>query len=274
MTTATSLTKLDPINIILNNTVVKENYHMNQFARIIKKLYCYQLFKPMLDLVTTKAFNGFLKFKIQDQKIFDLDNGNCRTIEGNAINKLLNTFKLENKYVITIKKIRADVIVHEISHMVEKEIEGASVVGFARNAMYDIANNSGNVSLVAAAKQIMSAELKNYPENQHNSELFARYFQVLAGSKEVAGFTAEYGYTISDVRRLFQSTEQWLWDNLYHSILPKIDLNIAKQSMAYAKELDEINHTWADEKVMSFHYKSSTTPKWSKAVKSIKDDPF
>jgi len=265
---------LDPLNIITSCTLVKEVYHLDQFRMVMNKLYCYEIFKPMLDLVATKAMQGSLKFKVQDQKLFDLDEGNCRTIEGGAVNKFLNRIKVENKYVITIKKISADVIVHEISHMIEKEIEGAAVAGFADQVLYDLRTGNGNVSLLAAAKQVMGVEVEAYPPQQRNSELFARYFQLLAMSKEVAGYNSNYGYSIVDVYKLFIATEKWLISNLYRSILPKINEAIAKQSLEYIKELGEIKHSWADEKVKSVHYKTAGAPKWSKALKSIKDDPF
>lgn len=264
---------IDPILVIMNNTVIEDERSLNEFKYIIQKLYQYNIFKPMLDLVASKALYGFLRFKVQDQKFFDLDEGNCRTIEGSIFNKALNIIKKENRYLITIKKISAEVIVHEIAHMVEKEIESTTVDRFAQEVMKDISCHSANLSLGAAVQQIMGVEVDNYQSSHKNSELFARYFQLLAMSKEVAGRGAAYGFALKDVYKLFTKTEKWLWDHLYKNILPKIDIHIATQSQKYIKEVEDIEHTWAYDKVKPLHT-SSNSPRWTKTMKSIKDDPF
>jgi len=41
--------------------------------------------------------------------------------------------------------------------------------------------------------------------------------------------------------------------------------------MAYIKKLEDIKHPWANEKVESFH-KATGSSKWSKSIKSIKDN--
>lgn len=268
-----SLSAIDPLQIIITATTVKEDYHLEQFNQVMQKLYRYRIFKPMLDLVTTKALQGSLVFKVQDQKLFDLDEGNCRTIEGSVVNKLFNKVKTHNNYVITIKKISADVIIHEISHMIEKEITDVSVNSFAQELLSDLAVRSGNVSLQAAVEQILYKEVNSYPDNQRSSELFARYFQLLAMAKEISGHGAIYGYSIFDVYRLFLKTEKWLWDNLYRSILPQINTEVAKQSQVYIQDIENITHDWAKERIQSIHHRTGS-PRWSKTLKSIKDDPF
>ena len=70
-----TLTKIDPLQIILSCTKAQEQYHIEQFKLIIQKLYQYKIFKPMLDLVVSIAMDGHLSFVIYDQKLFDLDEG-------------------------------------------------------------------------------------------------------------------------------------------------------------------------------------------------------
>ncbi len=267
-----TLTKIDPLQIILSCTKAQEQYHIEQFKLIIQKLYQYKIFKPMLDLVVSIAMDGHLSFVIYDQKLFDLDEGNCKTIEGGAMNKLLNRVKSQNEYLITIKKIRNDVIVHEIAHMLEKELNKSDALHFIGQIKQDMMFfKKSNPSLSSAVESIMIKEVALYPEPQRNSELFARYFQLLAMSKEVSGFGASYGYSILDVIKLFKASGQV---NLYNSIDRKINKTIAKESSLYIKDLNEIEHKWSDEKVQSLHYKTGGVTKWSSGVKSIKEDPF
>lgn len=267
-----SLTKTDPLQIIISCTKAQEQYHIQQFKAIIQKLYQYKIFKPMLDLVVSIAMAGHLKFVLYDQKLFDLDEGNCKTIEGGAINKLLNKVKTQNDYVITIKKISNDVIVHEIAHMLEKELNKSDALYFIDQIKHDMMFfKKSNPSLSSAVESVMIKEVAAYPEQQRNSELFARYFQLLAMSKEVSGFGATYGYSIFDMIKLFKTSTQI---NLYTSITQKINQHIAKETSLYIKDLSEIEHKWSDEKIKSVHYKTGGVTKWSSGVKSIKDDPF
>ena len=54
------------------------------------------------------------------------------------MNKLLNRVKSQNEYLITIKKIRNDVIVHEIAHMLEKELNKSDALHFIGQVKQDM----------------------------------------------------------------------------------------------------------------------------------------
>lgn len=117
---STSLVKA-PLNMIESASVSKNDKLMQEFMHIMRKLYQYEVFKPMLDLATTLVNQGRLKFVIEPKEFYHLDHGHCLTIEGGVFDKFSNTFKRTKSYKISIKKISSDVIIHEIGHMVEKE---------------------------------------------------------------------------------------------------------------------------------------------------------
>ena len=263
----------DPITIIEQSVTSSSNYLLEKFTRIITKLYKYELFKPLLDLVATKAIIGELAFKLQDKKIFDLDQGNCRTIEGGVTNKFCNHFRTTKRYIITIKKVSADIIMHEIAHMIEQESSLNFHKYFYDKIQSDITNNKLTrvKTLNQIIDQVMVAEVNLYPQSHHTSELFARYFQILTYSKEVAGNNSK-GFDIIHAYGRFKRTEKWLWDHLYRNIIPKIDPKVANKSQEYI-QADE--HKWSEETIESFYKDSAETgKKWASSVISTKDDPF
>lgn len=256
--------KFDPIEIIKKSSTARDPSLVNQFIEVIERIYQYELFKPMMDLSSTLCFESRLQFIIEPKEFYMLDEGNCVTIEAFG-----NTKK---KYRITIRKIKADVIIHEIGHMIEKESDTSLDTSFNKAIVADIKNlKTGNISLQSAINDIMISQVAPYPNSQKGSELFTRYFQLLSMSKEVAGFAAEYGYTIAEVYKAFPLLEAWLWDHFYSSMIAKINIDIAKNSTNYIKPISDIKHKWAGEKVTSSHA-GRPQPKWSANVKSIKDD--
>lgn len=263
-----------PLEFIEKSTKAENTLNMSRFIAEVKKLYRYEVFKPMFDLVTTLCIKGRLSFSVYDRRFFELDEGNCRTIEGGTFNKALNKIKSEKNYVITIKKISGDVIVHELAHMLEQEGNFASLQPFAEKISMDLQlQNSNNVSLRAAVKQIVVSETEKYPQAHKISEWFARFFQLVAGAKEVAGFGAEYGYNMQEVYYFFDNTVKFLAGDFYSTITSKIDIGIASKSKEYIVPLEEIKPKWTETKHNSIH-ENPNKPAWGRAVKSIKSNPF
>jgi len=252
------------ISLVSQNTTATHNYLVDDFLMVMKRIYHYEIFKPMMDLVATLTLQGRLKFKLEPQTAFTIDEGNCRTFETKGGNK---------HFVINIKKINADVIIHEIGHMVENESGIKLDTSFNKAVFSDLrSHHIKNISLQTAIKDVMVMQVAGYPDNQKASELFTRYFQLLAMSKEVAGRTAEYGYTIVELYNAFPNTIDWIWDNLYKPMFARIDPSIALASNELIIPISEIKHKWAGEKIRTFHKeRQNSQSKWSKSVKSIKD---
>jgi hypothetical protein len=260
--------KLSPLDIIINHTQAKTQQHLADFKVQIKKLYQYEIFKDMLDLVATLANKDRLIFKIDDRKFFELDEGNCKTIEGGSFNQFLNRFKSERSYVITIKKISVPVIVHEIAHMIEKEGDFSSLDAFVEVIEKDLARrDKSNLALISTVRQIFEEEVKNYHYSQRASEYFARFFQIIATAREVLG--AESSFKLEDCYKFFTTTIEHLSGSFYNNISLKIDPHIKIESQAYIKPIDKIEYKWQDERIKPKH--SGDNPKWSKSIRSIKD---
>ncbi len=265
-----------PIEILKNATIASNDALLSELVGIMQSVYRYELFKPLMDVSSTLAKEGRLKFIAQPKEFYALDEGNCVTIEGGTFDRFTNIFRSTKNYKITIKKLSADVLVHEIGHMIEKESNIKLDNAFLRAVHADISvKHSGNVSLNAAIKQVMIDEVAGYTDGHKASELFTRFFQLLAMSKQVAGLAAQYGYRVEDLYKGFPNLNFWLNSALYPKLSTLTDHQIALSSKAYIIPIEEIKHEWSKEKVKSVHghrgEKDKTTSNWKGSVTSIKD---
>lgn len=265
-----------PIEILKSASIAKDSMLLDQLVEIMQSIYRYELFKPIMDMSATLAKEGRLRFVTEPKQFYALDEGNCVTIEGGTFDKFTNIFRSSKNYKITIKKLTADVVVHEIGHMIENESGVSLDSAFLRAVHADIsAKHSGNVSLNAAIKQVMIDEVANYIDSHKASELFTRFFQLLAMSKQVAGFGAQYGYRVEDIYKGFPNFTKWLGDVLYPRLISRIDPSIAQNSQSYIIPIEEIKHEWSTQKARSIHGHKAPGDKspsrWSKNVTSIKD---
>jgi hypothetical protein len=271
------ITTKQPLELISAASKASDIAMHDKFISIVAKLYQYEIFKPMLDLSASLAKDERLNFIIKERKFYELEEGNCKTTENSIFNIIRNKFTAKKYHTITIHRISAEVIVHEISHMMEQEAELTTLQGFAEIVQSDISvSASTNVSLQAAVRQIMIKEVSNYKEHHVNSEFFARYFQLMAMTKEVSGYGGEYGYNLQDMYRFFLNTSQWIANYMYPQVLSKIYQDIALASREYLKTVDEIQHKWSEERISSLHGSQKVgqaKSMWSKTIKSIKN-PF
>lgn len=255
-------------SLIEESTISSDKWVLEKFLQVIKRMYQYEVLKPFLDFAVTMLEEKRLKFKVSPKQFFQIENGSCITISGGEFDKVLGIFKRSNNYTINIMKISPDVIVHEIGHMIESELRLKLNDRFKNSVITDLKNSeTKNLSLKSAIKNIMVEEVKSYPDQQKLSEMFTRYFQLIAMSKEVSGLDAVYGYSIPEFQKAMRSVENWMWDEVYKLMLPRVSSKIAKQSQGFIVPLEEIKHKWSEEKIEP---QKGTRP-WSKTVKSIKD---
>lgn len=260
---------IDPIKIISSCCSYKSAHLEKDFLHIISKLYQYEIFKPYLDFVSTLCHQKCLRFEIEEKAIYHFDEGNCKTFT-----TIIDAFGNSKKnYVISIKKIMPDVLIHEITHMLENELSIDLESGFASALKTDLSIQSNfTTTLTAVVRTVMIKEVAGYPKDQVNSELFARILQLFAMSKETMGKMATYGYSISDMYKAFRNTNRWIHIHLFRLLYPKIDPQIARASMRLQKPINEIVHNWAQDAIKSFHKdKAPPSRKWGSAIKSIKD---
>ncbi len=256
------------------------------FIQQISHLYQYSIFKNILDLTFTKILYKQLKFIVQNATVFDLDAGNCQTVEMVGDSSIIGWFKPKKNYRITIKKITSEVIIHEICHMVEKEISlFFDLDQFCSMLSNDLKNlKTSNPGLQQKVKLLLVDELRAYPPQQQKGEIFVRYFQLFAGSKETRYGDDSMGqYNINQLLKAFPLATKFLNEGLGNRFAYLIDKQIATISAGYLKNIEEIKPTWADRKIKSIHGKLNTDPdkkkinskpNWRNNIKSIKDDPF
>jgi hypothetical protein len=263
--------KLDVIGIIQELTIAEDENMKRRFIQHIRHLYQYAIFKDLLDLVATKASQNSLAFNIKEKKQFDLDEGNCKTINAPFIDSVLNHFRGNKHYVITIKKIEYNVIIHEIAHMVEQELN-LDLSHFIKFLHCDFQNDNNNITVKNAINEVLIKQVARYSINQQNSELFARFFQLFAEAKEISGYQSRYKYNIEDINKALINSAKWVEQTLGKLMQDKLDVNIVNLTKSYVKQIQNINHNWAEQKVQKLHSDNgSKNAKWTKAIKSIKD---
>lgn len=256
------------LQVITTSSTSLDGRLTDDFIKIFQHLYSQSIFKNILDLVVTKCVLGQLKFVVQDAKFFDIDAGNCVTMIDDK--GIVDSNKKRRKYIITIKKLASDVIMHEIGHMLEHELAHLLNLGqFASTIMYEI--NSAPVHMQSLVKSLFIEQLNGYPESQHIGELFARFFQFFAGANELA-YQSSIGakYNLRDAISIFPRTLELLDMQLSDSWKNSIDDRIAADSAQYSKNPSK--QQWANSKVKSMQFGNTSRNRWG--VKSNKDNPF
>ena len=223
-----------------------------------------------MDLVATKALQNVLNFQIKEQQKFDLDEGNCKTINTSLLNSMLNSLRSNKHYTITIKKIAYDVIIHEVAHMVEQELN-LDLTGFAQSLYSDLKNLSSILSVKQAIDDVLIKQVARYPRSHQNSELFARFFQLFASADEISGYQSQYKFRLNDFSKAVPNTQHWVEKTFQKNMSEKLDSNLVNASTAYLKDIDDVQHKWTEQKITPLHNKQNKRPTWTKAVKSIKD---
>lgn len=240
-----------------------------EFLKIIHHIYSCKIFKNILDIVATKCSLNQLTFRLQNAKFFDIDAGNCITMVDDL--GYADSSQKRKKYIITIKKLASDVIMHEIGHMLEHELSHIlNMQRFSSMLMYEV--NNAPIHMKSIVKSLFVDQLKGYPESQHISELFARFFQFFAGANEVAYQTSlNAQYRLQEAILIFQNTLAFLDSELANKWSYLVDEKISSDSQKFQN-----NHmpqeVWADRKVKTFSTGTSTSDRWK--VKSNKADPF
>jgi hypothetical protein len=256
---------------IVSQSTAADLHITNDFLQVIQYLYRHAVFKNILDIVVTKCTIGQLSFRVQNMKLFDFDAGSCLTM----VDDLGYADAKRKKYLITIKKVSSDVIMHEIGHMLEQELGHIiSMKDFASTLMSEIYSIGGKqLHMKSIVESLFVEQVKSYPEAQHISELFARFFEFFAASNELA-FQSSLAarYTLQSAISTFPRTLEFLDSKLSDSWKTLIDPKIAAESEKYLQTSSNSNINWADKRVKASNVGATTSSRWK--VKSNKDDPF
>ncbi len=258
-----------------------------KFIRFFCDLYRIEIFKDGLDLILTKLQEQDLSFEVKIIKGWDTNLGCYLTEQNKVFNSILGKFSRQIKKTIIIKNFKHNVMAHEMAHALEfesgvdlgrefnqclsvdlqvpnifavikeKHEAAQSNKDFAaKHAGLDL-RKSGFVALDAEIKRLMFDALKAYESNQFLSELFARYFELLALTRDVHG-TGDF--TSAQVMDFFVNTTNFITKIFNPAIKDKIDPTIAKatQQVAERVQIDGPQKKFQDN-VNSFYKKTDGT---------------
>ena len=146
-----------------------------------------------------------------------------------------------------LRSLSIDIILHEIAHMVESEAAGSlNFTEFMQRIGRDIHSLEKTDVMHHIIEQVMMKEVARYPSSQHISELFARYYQLFAHTKEVGGKN-NGGYSIEHLKKATVMATEWIDKQLTPLLRKKADKAIMDASKSYIGE--KIKHSWQHEKV-------------------------
>ncbi len=158
-----------------------------------------------------------------------------------------------------------NVILHEMAHAMDFESGIDLNEDFRKCIGFDMKDRTAPlITLQAEIQRLMIDALKTYPKEQFIAELFARFFELLAISREVRG---SGDFKLSDVLDHFVNVNNFLTKIFNPQIRAKIDPKIAVITEQLVVHLggQEPQKKFADD-VKSF-YKTSDK-KWGSNVKS------
>ncbi|GFR02299.1 uncharacterized protein TNCT_413621 [Trichonephila clavata] len=169
-----------------------------------------------------------------------MEEGVCKTIRSSGV----------NRYVIVLRRSNPYIVVHELSHMVENELNLSLEQEFLHKVYQDIEQNlrQANVLVQKIISQIIFKEIQAYQTAKSRaSELFARYFELFAWAQEVYPKDKEYLIRTQDLNKVFLATYQWKKSCLDPQMMDRIDKEIKEYSNKTAtKDVTKVQSSWTN----------------------------
>ena len=265
------------ISYLYSGLEIGKKSYVDDFIFCITELYRVPLFAHMLNAVITKIKHKKAEFKLMPLKSWDRVLGHCITAtkEIKAQESVFSKGFFKKHYTIIIKTITPTIIIHEVGHAIE-HISGIDVNSDFKTNLYNDfrANNSNSIQLKSAVKDVMQDQLKNYKLEQTMAELFARFFEMLAMSKEVGGW-GNYQFELEDISIYFSNTVAWANDYLIPILKKKTDGDIGKASIDFINSIEPYKKKWTQQFKSRFIDASDTKTKWQElhetTEKNVKD---
>lgn len=255
------------LDIVSKTTQSKFQGDKEKFLRKFEQLYQLEILRPSLNLIVSKCKRGETSFVVMPKNTWDRCEGHCQT--KGFFGKVGDMFSRKLSHEIVIKTIESDIIMHEIAHAVEKtsaiDLNGdfRKVLGIDMNGRV-----SSNLQVAPAVSSVMKNELKSYKINNIMEELFARYFEMLAMSYEVGGFS-RYQFKYEDIIEYFQNTTLWVREYFNPLISKMIDGTIEDESIKLVEKLKPYEKKWADDvKQTHYNFNQNGTKNWASGTKS------
>ncbi|MGL9688563.1 MAG: WD_0702 family putative metalloprotease [Wolbachia sp.] len=207
-------------------------------TRYIEYLYQFEKFRNTLNLTLSLIKQNRLLFEVYRERLVDIEEGVCKTIQSSSA----------NRYVIVLRRSNPYIIVHELSHMVENELNLKLEQEFLHKVYQDIEQNlkQANILVQRIIDQVIFKEIQAYQTAKlRASELFARYFELFAWAQEVYPKDKEYLIRTQDLNRVFLATDQWKKSCLDPQIMDRIDKEIKEYSNKTAiQDVTKVKSSW------------------------------
>ena len=218
----------------------------------IKHLYEFEKFRNILNLTFSLIKQNRLSFEVYREGLIESNEGLCRTIRSAGI----------NKYVIILRKSNPYIIIHELAHMVERELNLVLSQEFIHVVYRDIEQNlkQSNLLVKQLIDQVIFKEIKAYHSvEERASELFARYFELFSWSQEVYPKDRKYLIRMKDLDRVFFGTNDWKKNCLDFQLMNVTDKEFRNSFIT--KDINKSRTEWNNKFVFR-----------GKRIKSIFDD--
>ncbi len=256
------------LNYLYTNTESKKQTDLESFVFCFTELYRLPILIPLLNAILTKVKHRDATFKVTPLYSWDRIAGHCVSAP-KEIKDQESSFKkrfFSYYYTIMIKKIRPDIIIHEIAHSIERIAEIDLNNGFKQVLEADFkAGNSNSTHLKAGVKDVMETQLKGYKLEHHMSELFARFFEMLAMSYDVEGW-GEYQFYYKEIEKYFTNTVKWTKEVLTPILDKKIDSDVKASSLALVEKLEPYKKSWVKNHQSKFANSDDPNKKWLSVV--------
>ncbi|OEY86715.1 hypothetical protein BIY23_02545 [Wolbachia pipientis] len=199
-------------NLIKHSTRVGNSENIIHY---VEYLYQFEKFKNIFNLTLSLIKQDRLSFEVSPTT-YSMEEGLCKTIQHSGM----------KRYIIVLKKLNPYIIVHELTHMVENELNLSLEEDFIHKVYQDMNQNFTQSNLLAQRliNQVIFKEIKAYDSvKSRASELFARFFELFAWAQEIYPQDKEYLIRTYDLDKIFFYTNQWKKSYLDPLIISKLD---------------------------------------------------
>lgn len=255
-------------DILRQATSFEGSSEITKFSEIFQLLYKSPLLKPSLDFSLTQVNKKHLRFEIKIIKNWDTNSGCYLSDQRSFYNKFIGSWVHKSYNKIILRTLLPSLIAHEMAHGVEIE-SGINFDDQFRQAIgFDMKNKTPkNPAFAGKFHRIFIDGIKTYPKYQIISELFARFFEILAESRPISKNSA---FTEEEVKDFFLNSWNWVENFLNPLMKPKINSKISNYSAKL--DTDSMQEKFTH-KTQSFFKKvdSKGNKSWSANVKSNAD---
>ena len=216
--------------------------------RNIEILYKFDIFRTNINLILSLIKNKQVKLETQEKRFSESQEGAFKTKRGEMP-------------IILIKTNSPDIIIHEFAHCMEQAIPHQYAYELV-DSIKKILQNLNQVQIVIRKKiySLMIKELEAYKKEDVFHELFARFFEILAFSREIMPNKSQI--PLQETMKIFQQSLNKTTEIYCYINQNKIDSSVQKFSKTIPLR-NNVDISWKDK------LNTQQINKWSNKNQSI-----